>query len=105
MEQLIADGMNFLRTGFNEVNAVQGLLIALIATVLMSSYKQIFAYAFGAALIHVVMDVMLPVLARGGTFRLPPLLEPAYWQYVATLFVGFLIIILLFFFLKRTFLR
>jgi ABC-type glycerol-3-phosphate transport system permease component len=45
------------------------------------------------------------VVAYHSAFRLPPLMEPHYWRYAAVLFVGYLIVIGVFFFIKRLFLR
>ncbi len=93
------------REGYNQVNAVQGLIIAVVAAFLMGSYGRIFIISFGATLVHVVADVLLPVVANGAPLVLPPILESGYWRYVAVLFLGYFIIITVFYILKRTFLR
>jgi hypothetical protein len=105
MEQFLNDVLGFLQAGFNQVNAVQGLIIALVAAFMMTRYNQILTYVAGATVVHVLADVLLPVVAASAAFRLPPLLEPTYWRYVAVLFVGYLIIVTVFFIARRTLLR
>jgi len=96
---------DFFREGFNQVNAVEGLVIALIAALFVPAWSRVWAVALGATLVTVILNVMLPVLADHATFHLPPLMEPAFWRFMAVLFVGYLIVIGVFFFLKRLFLR
>lgn len=98
--------VDFLRAGFNETNQVQGLLIALAATVFMQSWKQWFGVALVAVVVHVVVDLIVPVLAGGGgELRLPPLVEPAFWLQCASRYVGYLIVIAIFFTVKRVLMR
>ena len=96
---------DFFRAGFNQVNAVEGLVIALIAALFVPAWSRVWAVALGAVLVTVILNVMLPVLADHATFHLPPLMEPGFWRFMAVLFVGYLIVIGVFFFLKRLFLR
>jgi hypothetical protein len=95
---------DYFRAGFYEVNAVLGLLIAAIAAYSMGAYKRLFVVALGAVIVHLIAEVMLPVLANGAAFRLPPVVEAGYWQKLAALYAGFLIVISLFYAVKRTFL-
>lgn len=96
--------VEFLRTGFNETNQVQGLLIALAATIFMQSWKQWFGVALVAVVVHVAVDVLVPVLS-GGAFHLPPMVEPEFWVQCASRYVGYLIVIGIFFAVKRVLLR
>ena len=95
----------FLREGFNQVNALEGLLIALVASLFVPAWKRVFAVALGATLVTIVLNVLLPVLADHAAFRLPPLMEPGFWRFVLVLFLGYLVVISVFFLLKRIFLR
>jgi hypothetical protein len=97
--------VEFMRSGFNETNQVQGLLIALAATVFMQNWKQWFGIALVAVVIHVAVDVIVPILSGGGEFRLPPLVEPSFWMQCASRYVGYLIVIAIFFAVKRVLLR
>ncbi len=95
----------YLQSGFAHINAVQGLLIAIVAAFLMYSWGRIFAFAIGATVVHLVADVMLPVLANGAPFRLPPLVDSEYWRYVLALLIGYMVVITVFYVVKRVLLR
>ena len=45
------------------------------------------------------------MLARNGSFRLPPLVDVEYWRYLLALYIGFLIIIPVFYLVKLLILR
>jgi hypothetical protein len=91
----------YMQTGFYRINAVQGLLIAMFAAYLMPAWGRIFVVAFGATLGHLILDVMLPVLANNAAFRLPPIVDPEYWRYALALYVGYLLVITVFYVIKR----
>ncbi len=93
------------REGFNQVNAVQGLIIGVVAAFIMTQYGRIFVIALGATIIHIVADLVVPVIANGADFALPPLLETSFWRYVAVLYLGYFIVITVFYIIKRTLLR
>ncbi|HEY8947640.1 MAG TPA: hypothetical protein VIM56_02025 [Rhizomicrobium sp.] len=96
---------DFFREGFNQVNALEGLIIALVAALFVPAWHRVWAVALGATLVTIILNVLLPVLADHAAFRLPPLMEPNFWRFAAALFVGYLVVIGVFFFLKRIFLR
>lgn len=85
--------------GFDGVNQVVGLLIAVIAALLMTSWGRLWASALGAALAHVAVGLIRPVL-DGGPFLLPDLLSLAFWMGVLALFLGYAIVIAVFFLIK-----
>ena len=91
----------YMETGFYRINAVQGLLIAMVAAYLMPTWGRVFVMALGAMIAHLVLDVMLPVLANNAAFRLPPLMDSEYWRYALALYVGYLLVITVFFVIKR----
>ena len=97
--------LDFFREGFNQVNALEGLIIALVAALFVPAWHRVWGVALGATLVTVIVNALMPVLADHAAFRLPPLMEPGYWRFLAVLFVGYLIVIGVFFFLKRLFLR
>ena len=94
----------FLREGFNNVNAVEGLIIALVAAIIMPAWDRIWTVALGATLVHLIVDVLVPVIARRAAFHLPPLLSVPYWRTALSLYFGYLIVIGVLLFIKRTFL-
>lgn len=105
VQQVLSAINEYMQTGFYKVNAIQGLLIAITAAYLMTKWSRIFVMALGATLAHVVLDVMIPVLGRNAPFRLPPLVDVEYWRFLLALYIGFLIIIPIFYFIKVMLLR
>lgn len=105
LNQFWADLQVYMEAGFTHINALQGLLIAMVAAYLLHRWASVFAIAIGATVVHVIFDVMLPVLANSAPFKLPPLIEADYWRYVLTLYVGYVIVITVFYVVKRVVLR
>ena len=91
----------YMESGFYKINAVQGLLIAMVAAYLLPAWGKVFAMAAGATLAHLVLDVMLPVLANNAAVRLPPIVDSEYWRYALALYVGYLLVITVFYVIKR----
>lgn len=105
IQQFLAAANDYMQTGFYKVNAVQGLLIAIVTAYFLPAWSRLFVYALGAVLAHAALDVMIPVLARNAPFKLPPLVDIEYWRYLLALYIGFLIIIPVFFLAKTLMLR
>lgn len=101
MQALWNDANLYLQSGFAQINAVQGLFIAIVAAFLMYRWIDVFTVALAATVIHVVADVMLPVLANSAPFRLPPLVDGAFWRYFLALYLGYLVVISVFYIVKR----
>jgi hypothetical protein len=106
IQRYLHEIMVFFHQGFHEgfahVNAILGLIIALVAAYMLHSWKRIWASALGATIIHLIADVMLPVVVNDNRFELPPnLLDLSYWRAAAALYLGYLIVIAVFFFIKR----
>jgi len=97
--------LSFAREGFAEVNAVLGLLVAVIGALVMPKWARLPFVAVGAVVAHVVLETLAPVIAESGGFRLPPLLEMHYLRYLAVLFIGYLIVIGILFAVKRVVVR
>jgi hypothetical protein len=97
--------LDFMRAGFNSVNAVQGLIIAFVAALIMPGWNRLLVFAVAATVVHVIVDVLLPVVSGGAALRLPPILEVPFWREVGFLLVGYLIIIAVLFLLRRLLLK
>lgn len=95
----------YFRVGFHDVNAILGLLIAIGAAYFLSRYNRIFVIALGAVIFYVIASVMIPVIANNAAFRLPPIVEGEYWQKLVALYAGFLLVITVFYIVKRTVLK
>lgn len=105
MENLWNDITSYMESGFYRINALQGLLIAIGAAYFLHKWSSVFVMAIGAVLVHVILDVMIPVLANNAAFQLPPLVESEYWRYLLTLYVGYLLVITVFYVIKRMLLQ
>ena len=85
--------------GFDGVNQILGLIIALIAAFLMGAWRGLWASAAGATLVHIAVGVLRPML-DGGAFVLPNIMTGAFWMTALALFLGYAIVIAVFFFIK-----
>ena len=106
MESLFASIGAFLtgifglaQDGFDTINQVTGLIIAVIATFMMPSWNRLWATSLGAALVFILVGLLRPLL-DGGAFAMPPLLTLAFWMTVLALFLGFAVVIAVMFVIK-----
>jgi hypothetical protein len=104
--EFVDQAVEYLREGFANINNPKGLLIALAATIFMGSWRQWIPVALVATIIHIAIDRLAPVLAGGGgEVTLPPIMEEAFWTQVLVLFLGFMVIIGVFYLLKSLLFR
>jgi hypothetical protein len=104
--EMVDQAVAYLREGFANINNPKGLLIALAATIFMGGWRQLLPIALVATVVHIVIERLAPVLAGGGgEVTLPPLMEEGFWTQVLVLFLGYAIIIAVFFFIKSMFFR
>lgn len=101
VQPYLNDVTAYFQSGFTSVNAVQGLLIAAVAAYYLSDWRRILVIALGAVIVHAVIDVMMPILGGRGALRLPPLVELEYWRHLLRLYAGYLIVISVFYVVKR----
>jgi len=100
--ELVDQAVAYLREGFANINNPRGLLIALVATIFLGSWRQWPVLALVSTLVHLAIDVLAPVLAGGGgEIRLPDITSEAFWTQAGVLFLGYLIVIGLFFVVKK----
>lgn len=90
----------FFRDGFQHVNAMLGLLIAIYSAYRMSDWKQLWPIALGAVLIHIIAMILVPMIDHDAPFRLPPLLDTNFWKFLIALYLGYVVAISAFFFVK-----
>lgn len=105
--ELVDQAVAYLRDGFGTINNPKGLLIALAAVIFMGSWRQWIPIALVATVVHIAIEILAPVLAGGGgQVTLPPdLMEESFWTRALVLFLGYLIIVGIFFFLKSLLFR
>jgi len=91
----------YFQAGFHDVNQLLGLLIAIGAAYFLSKYSRIFVIALGALVFYIVAEVILPVVVNHAEFKLPNMVDEGYWQRVIAIYAGFLIIITVFYLVKK----
>jgi len=85
--------------GFDSVNQVTGLVIALIAALMMGGWSGLASTAFGAVIVDRLIMMLRPAL-DGGAIALPNIMSMSFWMTVLALFLGYAIVIAIFFFIK-----
>jgi len=94
------DGILALASGgFDSVNQVTGLIIALIAALMMGSWRGLASTAAGAVIVDRLVMMLRPAL-EGGSIALPDIMTTEFWMTVLALFLGYAIVIAVFFFIK-----
>lgn len=68
-------------------------VIALVMALLMQQYGAILIFTILGMIVHVVVDVALPMVRAGAGFELPPVTEMPYLQYIAFLALGYFVAI------------
>lgn len=96
---LLSGLFSLTQTGFDGVNQVMGLLIAVVAALLMPAWSRLWATALGAAFVHHLINAVRPML-DGGAFALPPVLTLGFWMMTLALFLGYAVVIAVFFLVK-----
>ena len=106
MDNIVSDVQGVMMDGFHQVNAVVGIVIALVAALLMKQGKQLLIMSLIATVVYAIAVVVLPVVTEHAPFRMPDnLVTLAYWKNLGALFVGFLIVIGVLYFIKKKVLK
>jgi hypothetical protein len=103
--EYVDQAVAYVREGFDTVNQLTGLLIALVLTIFMGSWKQWLPFALLGAIVHIAINQFGPVLTGGGELRLPDITSETFWTQALVLFLGYLIVIGIFFLVKRLIFR
>jgi hypothetical protein len=104
---MVDQALEYLREGFANINNPKGLLIALAATIFLGSWRAWAPVAAIATIIHIAIEILAPVLSGGGgEVTLPPdLMQESFWTRTLVLFLGYLVIIGIFFLIKSMLFR
>lgn len=108
MEQISAffsELLYWAREGYAQINALQGLIIALYATSKLAYWSRVFIVAVSASIVHAIADFLLPAIVNDVAPNLPPVLDGGYWRYLAVLYLGYLVLITLFYVVKKTLMK
>lgn len=103
--QVLNEVLSIFRTGFNQVNVFIGIIIALVAAFQLSRWRKLWETALACLLIHIVALVLAPVIDHGAQPHLPPLFENYFLRNLLALYVGYVVLIALFFFLRTRLLK
>ena len=99
------DVLTLFRSGFSQVNAYLGLIIALIAAFQLTHWKKLWEVALAALLVHVVALMLAPVIDHGAPLRLPALLDVSVLRNWLAIYIGYVILIAVFFFIRMRLVR
>lgn len=74
---------------------IQGGVIAIVMALLMQSYGAILIFTIVGVIVHVVVNLVLPMVREGAQFSevIPPYTAMDYWQYIAFLAVFYFVAI------------
>ena len=92
--------LDFFREGFQSVNAILGLIIAAVAAFQLSGWKKLWEVALAATLVHIIATLLIPVIDHNAPIHLPPLVAIGFWRDTLALYVGYVIVIAAFFFIR-----
>ncbi len=103
----VDQAIEYMRDGFGIVNGDwRALVIALIAAIVMSNWRQWIPFVVLAVVAHIAIREIAPVLAgTGEELNLPPIMEEQFWVSTGVLALGYLIIIGVFFLIKSLLFR
>lgn len=100
LQSYLMDAYNFIHEGFATVNSQVALLVvALVAAIIMKTWKQLWAMAFVALVLDILVMTFMPLLNHGH-FQLPDLLSPRTLIGFLELYIGLVIVIAIFFLVK-----
>jgi hypothetical protein len=105
--EFVDQAIAYMRDGFGIVNGDwRNLVLALIAAIFMSSWKQWIPFAVLAVVAHIAIQELAPVLAgEGEALSLPPIMEEQFWINAGVLTLGYMITIGVFFLIKSLIFR
>lgn len=70
---------------------VQMGVIAVVMALLMQEYGAILIFTVVGMIVHVIVDVTLPMVRDSAAFEMPPVTDVLYWQYIAFLGLVYLV--------------
>ncbi len=106
LESQLAAAWDFFRAGFDQINVAAGLFVAGVAALLMSRFSRLPVVAAIALFATLALDALVPYVQSHEAIKLPPVMDPRFWwPFAAALFAGYLVVIGIFYGIKRVILR
>ena len=96
--------VSLIERGFDMVNSIQGMIIALICAMLMRVYPQILVFAATATIAHELVNIGRRYLAAS-PHPIPNFFDMDLLQLIGIRFVGYVALISIFFLIRSVFLR
>jgi len=95
--------MGFVQAGFNDMRTnLMAIVIAfIISFFIMKKWGQLLFMVVGATLVHLLAVAFVKPLLDGGKIEFPPVANGDYWMGALGLAVGYLVMIIVLFFLKN----
>jgi len=98
---ILAQAIALFQQGFDTVNSIQGLIIALVAAFLMRQFRQLIAWTIAATIIHEVVNGVRRYMA-GDASPLPNLTDlDGDLKLIGIRFLGYLIAIAILYIVRR----
>jgi hypothetical protein len=104
MTDLANQAVTLAHQGFNTVDSVQGIVIAVVAAAVMRRYSQIIGMAIVATIIHEIVTIARVAIA-GGAIHLPDVTNMEVLKLIAVRFVGYFVVISLVYMVRRLVMR
>ena len=79
---------------------IQMGVIAVVMALLMQEYGAILIFTVVGVIVHVIVDVVLPMVRDSAAFEMPPVTDMLYWQYIAFAAAAYLVGITVLFIIK-----
>jgi hypothetical protein len=105
IQHFLTPVLDLFRSGFNQVNVVLGLIIALIASFQLSAWRKLWEMALAALVFHIIALMLAPAIDHGAQIRLPALLDLTTWHNWLAIYVGYVVLIVAFYFLRTRLLK
>jgi hypothetical protein len=82
----------FFHEGLPHLNLIQGLVIALIGGLMVSSFVGLFFTALIAVIVYILADALIPVVMNHAAFKLP-VFDHAFFHYALALYIAYFVVI------------
>tara|TARA_R110000824_G_scaffold390760_6_gene587652 strand:- start:5082 stop:5405 length:324 start_codon:yes stop_codon:yes gene_type:complete len=104
LQQIADQAIALGHQGFDTVNSLQGIVIAVIAAAVMRRYSHIIGMSLLATIAHEIVTIARGAVG-GGSVTLPDITNPDVLKLIAVRFVGYLVVISLIYLVRRVVMR
>lgn len=104
LQQIADQAIALGHQGFDTINSLQGIVIAVIAAAIMRRYSHIIGMALLATIAHEIVTIARGAVG-GGSVTLPDIMNPEVLKLIAIRFVGYLVVISLIYLVRRVVMR